>query len=77
MPLVYLPNLERLQIWLAHFELPYSIPLLAAGATASIFLYIAYKALYLMIIRPYFFVLKDLPGPEKLDSYCELHDWDS
>ncbi|KAG8883543.1 hypothetical protein FRB97_006390 [Tulasnella sp. 331] len=54
---------------LADVGIHYSRQQLTIGTAASIFIYISYKGLYLMVINPYFPVLKDLPGPEKLDSY--------
>ncbi|KAG8855329.1 hypothetical protein FRB96_007127 [Tulasnella sp. 330] len=64
-------NLERFQLWLADF--PYDRKQVALVATASTFAYISYKAIDMLVIKPYLSVLRDLPGPEKLDSYFLGH----
>ncbi|KAG9025309.1 hypothetical protein FRB95_010332 [Tulasnella sp. JGI-2019a] len=39
----------------------------------SLLNYITYKAIDILVIKPYISVLRDLPGPEKLDSYILGH----
>ncbi|KAG9036108.1 hypothetical protein FRB95_009896 [Tulasnella sp. JGI-2019a] len=61
-------NLPNLQLWL-----PCDHQQLAIITTTSLFTYITYKAIDILVIRPYVSVLRDLPGPEKLDSYILGH----
>ncbi|KAG8855330.1 hypothetical protein FRB96_007128 [Tulasnella sp. 330] len=64
-------NLERFQLWLADF--PYDRQQVAIATSASIFAYISFKAVDTFFIKPYLSPLRDLPGPEKLDSYLLGH----
>ncbi|KAG9003793.1 hypothetical protein FRB93_010809 [Tulasnella sp. JGI-2019a] len=66
-----LPSLQHFQLWLAEF--PFDRQQLAIATTASLFTYVAYKAIDILVIKPYVSALRDLPGPEKLDSYIFGH----
>ncbi|KAG9003792.1 hypothetical protein FRB93_010808 [Tulasnella sp. JGI-2019a] len=66
-----LPSLQQFQIWLAEF--PFDRQELAITTTASFFTYIAYKAIHILVIKPYVSALRDLPGPGKPDSYLYGH----
>ncbi|KAG9003825.1 hypothetical protein FRB93_010841 [Tulasnella sp. JGI-2019a] len=46
---------------------------LAIAVASSIFAYISYKALYVVFIRSYSSPFKELPGPDKIDSYLWGH----
>ncbi|KAG9003802.1 hypothetical protein FRB93_010818 [Tulasnella sp. JGI-2019a] len=68
MPLMSFPSF---QLWLTQSR--YDRQQLVIVATTSLFAYITYKAIDILVVKPYVSVLRDLPGPEKLDSYIWGH----
>lgn len=65
--LIALSNLDHVRLWLSDF--PCGRQQAAIAATASLLAYISYKAIDTLVVKPYFSPLRNLPGPEKVDSY--------